>query len=265
MSQVLPESEIRRLVTLAQAGDVEARNRVVTANLRIVHRLAFQHSKRAKSLTKEDLVSEGTLGLIHAVELFNLNAGVKFLTYAVHWVRAYLGKAVMNQDELVRIPCNTRIQSRKAQEFRRKTKLRTGVDPTLEEYSAHVGVSTDRIQDVLDTTSKALVSLNQPVSESPHAPSKQDLLPSPLESADDALQRKEEYELGGQLLSELTSRERYVLRRRLCDEPDTLEQVGEQLGLTRERIRQIQIGAIAKARRNAHLRGILRREEVGNE
>jgi len=249
---LIPEEEIS-LGRLAQQGDEAAVQRLVEANLRFVVKVAKRYQGLRLSLL--DLIHEGNLGLIHAAKRFDPSREVRFLTYAVWWIRQSVLCAVSNYSHPFRLP--PKISSNL---YRMKAVLakqsESSVQPTVEELAAECGLTATEIE-VATRLKQETVSLDQPLF--PYgARSLEDVLPDITQSSPE--QRLINYDLKRHLknvVKQLTNREQQVISLRFGldgEEPKTLGEIGAQIGVCRERIRQIQVNAMNKLRNNDKIR-----------
>jgi RNA polymerase primary sigma factor len=243
-----PEEEVELSLRI-QAGCEEARNRMIAANLRLVARIAAEFGHLGLPLS--DLISEGNLGLIKAVEKFRPFKGSKFSSYASWWIRQAIHRALAEQSHAIRL---TPLAMSKLAKLRRVAHGMAGAmgrDPTDEELAEELGIEASSVQHLKNVGSRP-ASMDAVVSEDGGA-----TLGSLLvdESAEDPLSTLSGKDLGieaAELLDTLKSRERAVVARRFGLEGHaamTLEEIGVELGCTRERVRQIQDEALKRMRR----------------
>ncbi len=244
-----------------ETGDRAALFRLVTANLLLVVRIAYSFRRAARNLL--DLVQEGNLGLLHAIERFDPELGVRLPTYAAWWVRAYMVKFLLDNVRLVRVGTTNarRKLLRNLHKERRKLEER-GLDVGPKLLAAHFGVSETDVRDVEQALASRDVSLDEPVGESGQASRGDFLADGTRPSAEESVVRGELRERAQAAIAEfrggLNDRERMLLDLRiLAEEPLTLQALGDRLGTTREAVRQ------AEARLMKRLKQFLR-EKLGD-
>lgn len=235
-------------------GDLDAAKRLISAHLRLAAKVAFGY--RYYGLPLEDLISEANIGLMQAVKKFEPEKGNRLSTYAVWWIKAAINEFILRSWSLVRI--GTVAAQKKLFYNLRKIKARLGLygdsalaSDSVKEISKDLDVSEDEVI-AMDNRLGGDVSLNTPVYTDGYA-EKQDFLTDDA-SVEDAVADKQESDIRMRLLAQamdkLNDRERIIVRaRRLQDDPMTLDSLGEQLGISRERVRQIETRAIEKMTR----------------
>jgi len=229
-------------------GNRKAREQMITANLRLVVKIARDYEGLGLPLL--DLINEGNIGLMKGVERFNPRKGAKLSTYASWWIKQSIMRALANQSKTIRLPVH--VVDKVAHIRKAEVKLRDAFnrEPTDQEVADHLGLDPRRIQQYRDA-SKAPISLDAPVgADEPQRIS--EVVADPNAAAPfDRLVRENDTELVQQVLATLTPRENTILAMRFgLDDgrPKTLEEIGVQLGVTRERIRQIQEEALKRMR-----------------
>ena len=246
--QLLTVEEEHRLSELMVKGDEYAKMKIVEANLRLVVSIAKRYVGRGMLFL--DLIQEGNLGLIKAVEKFDYTKGFKFSTYATWWIRQAITRAIADQARTIRIPVHMVETINKLIRINRQLVQELGRDPRPDEIAEQMGMSQDKIREIMKIAQEP-VSLETPIGEEEDS-HLGDFIPdddaqAPSEAAAYSLLR-EQIE---QVLCTLTDRERRVLKLRFgLDDgrPRTLEEVGKEFDVTRERIRQIEAKALRKLR-----------------
>jgi RNA polymerase primary sigma factor len=237
------------LTRAVKMGDERAKKRLIESNMRLVINIAKTYRNRAVPL--EDLIQEGAIGLMQAAERFDPEKGFRFSTYATHWIRQAIGRAIDNKSKAIRLPAHVSQSLRRVEKERMRLVRELGCDPSPEQLAAAIGISSKRLLMLLQS-SQELVSLDMTVGET-GGMTLGGLLRDHASSSDpeNHILDQETIEELQRILSELNDREQRVMRLRFRldgNDPAYTEESTKDLKLSRERIRQIEIQAIKKLR-----------------
>jgi RNA polymerase primary sigma factor len=242
---LLTAAEEIALAKRIERGDGAAKERMINSNLRLVVHNAQRYTGHGVPLG--DLIQEGTIGLNRAAEKFDWRKGFKFSTYATWWIRQACQRAIANQSKTIRVPVHVGERRLKLARIREEFEAKNGREPTVEELAGAAEIDIQHAQEALETVD-ASVSLNQRVGDGDGAEFG-DLLPDadsadPEQAADEALRSA----VVRRALENLPDRERRIIELRfgLDDPPMALESIGRELGITRERVRQLEKAALAQ-------------------
>lgn len=253
---LLSVEEERRIATLASQGDFAARQKMIESNLRLVVSIAKHHVNRGVGLL--DMIEEGNIGLMRAIEKFDPERGFRFSTYATWWIRQSIEQAVMTQGRTVRLPVHIVRELNQILRAKYHLEARSGKDVTVEDIAYLVNKPLDQVKDILAMAEQPL-SLDAPLAGDPLA-SLADILSGEDENAPDSrAQQQQTAMLVRDWLGKLNDKQRHVIMRRFGldnDDAVTLDVLSEEMGVSRERVRQIQQEALARLRRTLFTSGV---------
>ena len=246
--RLLTPAEERELARRKDLGDEGAKQRLIESNLRLVMSITRNYTRAEVPLL--DLIQEGNLGLIRAVEKFDYKLGYKLSTYATWWIRQSITRALADQGRTIRLPVHVAEQVRRVMRARRQLAQRLNRDPSNEEIGKEAGFPVERVEELFELVTDP-VSLETPVGDESDSELGQLIEDKNAISPEAAVTDQMLREQVAKVLDSLDGREQRVIRLRFgLDDgrPRTLEEVGHEFGLTRERIRQIEAHALRKLR-----------------
>ena len=230
-------------------GDKTAIDKMITSNLRLVVKIARNYMGIGIPLI--DLIQEGTLGLQFAAERFDVDLGFKFSTYAAYWIKQQITKTITNDSRAIRIPSNVVNELSQLNKARQKFLTENDREPTFEELADMTNMSAEKLSDVLDVQ-QGVISLDKVIPDGDNEASLMDFIPDVGRISPEEYSRKAaRHDAILKVLDSLEPREKDILIKRFGLDDGTqksLEQVGELVGLTRERVRQLELSAINKLR-----------------
>ncbi|MBE0612978.1 MAG: RNA polymerase sigma factor RpoS [Burkholderiales bacterium] len=252
-----PEEELH-YARRAASGEFAARQKMIERNLRLVVNIAKHYVNRGVPLL--DLVEEGNLGLMHALDKYDPERGFRFSTYATWWIRQNIERAIMNQSRTIRLPVHVIKELNLVLRAKRHLEANADREAGIEDIAHLLGRSADEVRGVL-AHNEHMASLDAPLDIDPMLSIGESISDEYSAAPEAGLQSQEIESLVKQWLEQLTEKQRVVIERRFGlnnQEVCTLEDLASQLGLTRERVRQIQLEALGQLRRILRRRGLSR-------
>jgi RNA polymerase nonessential primary-like sigma factor len=255
-SRLLTADEEKRCARRIQQGDENARHQMIEANLRLVVKIARRYFNRGLPLL--DLIEEGNLGLIHAVKKFDPERGFRFSTYATWWIRQTIERAIMNQSRTVRLPIHVIKDINSCLRAARKLHQESGKLPTTADIAAETDRTASDVEKLLALHDRVCIGNSTSVAGEERGPL--ELLPARLDAEPPQRAQKEEVNaIVDGWVFQLNEKQRAVVERRFGlhgYHRSTLEEIGQEIGVTRERVRQIQLAALSTLRSMMESQGV---------
>jgi len=252
---LLTAEEEAALTRAVQRGDKASRQKLVESNMRLVINIA--KSYRNRSIPLEDLIQEGAIGLMQAAERFDPDKGFRFSTYATHWIRQSIGRAIDNKSKAIRLPAHVSQSLRKIEKERAKLLRELGSDPSTEQLAFAIGISPKKLQTLIQS-SQELLSLDMTLGEGSGMTLGGLLRDSSQGDPETIVFTQEMIEELQRIICELNEREQHVMRLRFrldgSSESVLQDDIAREMKLSRERVRQIELQAIKKLRALAQRR-----------
>ncbi|MDD5492397.1 MAG: RNA polymerase sigma factor RpoD/SigA [bacterium] len=249
---LISNEELKKLSNRLKKGDMEARRRMIEGNLRLVISIAKKY--RDQGLSFLDLIEEGNIGLMKAVEKFNYRKGY-FFSYASYWIKQSIARALSSQTKTIRIPIHKIEEIQRMLKMNKKLTQKLGKNPSLGDLSRHLQIPAEKLQDIIETHALSLgtTSLDTPIDD------ESDITLGDVINDTTSIDPEKQYDENVKIpqtiatcLKYLDNKEVRIIKYRYGiggEEPMTLDQIGKKMGVSRERIRQIEKKALSKLRR----------------
>jgi RNA polymerase primary sigma factor len=240
------------LATRIREGDEIAKEKLIRANLRFVVNVAKKYQNQGLSLM--DLISEGNIGLINAIEKFDVDKGYHFISYAVWWIRQAILKAICEKSRMIRLPLNRANELMQIEKAKKELTIDNGEEPEVGKIAKSLDMKTSHVKDLVNI-SKEIVSLETPIYDNSDSTNLGGFIEdSKYESPDEYVLKESLLETINQVLSTLTKKESEIVQYRFGlngRRPLSLKEIGEKYNLTKERIRQIEKNALKRLRHSS--------------
>jgi RNA polymerase nonessential primary-like sigma factor len=256
-SRLLSAAEEKACARRLRVGDEHAWHRMIESNLRLVVKIARRYRHRGLPLL--DLIEEGNLGLMHAVRKFDPERGFRFSTYATWWIRQTIERAIMNQSRTVRLPIHIIKEINACLRAARSYRQREQTAPSAADIAARVGKDVSTVRRLMALHDRVTIGSAGSMSQDDAQPVLDSLRAASSDEPQALLQQESVHELVDHWITELSEKQRAVIERRFGlrgNRRRTLEQIGQEIGVTRERVRQIQIDALSTLKKLMERHGV---------
>jgi len=255
---LLTGDEEKKLSRRIQKGDKTALDKLILSNLRLVINISKKYNRKWRTLSLEDLIQSGIIGLIRAAKKFKAEKNCRFSTYATYWIKQQIERGVAEKERTVRLPIHVITEMNTVKKCLKNLSITLNRDATAEEVAEALGMPKRKVANLLDVSRWSKCSLNGPIRNSPDEKDSKTLeqvlnLPTYISPEEEFGEKEARQKLMSELnteIKDLSDNVKFVLKKRFMeDDAVSLEAIGKELGITRERVRQIQNGALAKLKK----------------